>query len=59
MNNSSEGQTLIQRLAARVRSFDTSHLSAQAIALSRTAIIDTVGVTLAELIIPPQYRAAR
>jgi len=39
--------TLIQRLAQRVRAFGPAHMTPQAIMLARTAIIDTLGVTLA------------
>ena len=39
--------TLIQRLAARVRGFGPGEMAGQATALSRAAIIDTLGVTLA------------
>ncbi len=39
--------TLIQRLAERVRAFGPAQMTKQATALSRTAIIDTLGVTLA------------
>ena len=47
MNQLGKEPTLIQRIAGLVQSFDTDHLSSQAVALSRTAIIDTLGVTLA------------
>ena len=47
MSSADEGQTLIERLAALVRSFDTENLPAQSVVLSRTAIIDTLGVALA------------
>ena len=40
-------QTVIQRLAERIRSFGDKNVTKQAIELSRTAIIDTIGVTLA------------
>lgn len=40
-------QTLINRLATLICQFDTRLIDAQAIDLSRTAIIDTLGVTLA------------
>ena len=39
--------TLIQRLAERIRGFGPAQMTAQAVALARTAIIDTLGVTLA------------
>lgn len=52
MSTLGEGQTLIQRIAALVRSFDTAHLTSQAVGLSRTAIIDTLGVTLAGSVEP-------
>ena len=45
-------QTLIQRLAERIHAFDRAQLTPQAIALSRVAIIDTLGVTLAGSIEP-------
>ena len=40
-------QTLIQRLAERIRAFGPAQMTPQAVALARTAIIDTLGVTLA------------
>jgi 2-methylcitrate dehydratase PrpD len=40
-------QTVIQRLAERICSFGDKNVTKQAIELSRTAIIDTLGVTLA------------
>src|SRR6516164_6824872 len=45
-------QTIIQRLAERVHSFGEKNLTKQAIELSRTAIIDTIGVTLAGSVEP-------
>ena len=45
-------QTIIQRLAERVHSFGEKDLTKQAIELSRTAIIDTIGVTLAGSVEP-------
>ena len=45
-------QTIIQRLAERVHSFGETNLTKQAIELSRTAIIDTIGVTLAGSVEP-------
>ncbi|MBV9247682.1 MAG: MmgE/PrpD family protein [Acetobacteraceae bacterium] len=39
--------TILQRLAERIRAFGPADLPAQAISLSRTAFIDTIGVTLA------------
>ena len=47
-----EGEALIERIAALVHSFDTEHLASRAIALSRTAIIDTLGVALAGSVEP-------
>ena len=52
MSSADEGRTLIERLAALVQSFDTEHLPSRAIALSRTAIIDTLGVALAGSVEP-------
>jgi 2-methylcitrate dehydratase PrpD len=40
-------QALLTRLAELICEFDTSKINDQAISLSRTAIIDTIGVTLA------------
>ena len=45
-------QALIERIAALVHTFDTEHLASRAIALSRTAIIDTLGVALAGSVEP-------
>ena len=45
-------QTIIQRLAERVHAFGEKNLTKQAIELSRTAIIDTIGVTLAGSVEP-------
>jgi 2-methylcitrate dehydratase PrpD len=45
-------QTVIQRLAERIRSFGDKNVTKQAIELSRTAIIDTIGVTLAGSVEP-------
>ena len=42
-----ESQALLTRLAELICEFDTSRINDQAISLSRTAIIDTLGVTLA------------
>lgn len=42
-------QTLLQRLAERVHAFGPAQMTPQAVSLSRTAIIDTLGVTLAGL----------
>ena len=39
--------TLLERLAERVRAFAPEHMTPHAAALARTAIIDTLGVTLA------------
>lgn len=44
---SRDGQTLIERLAGLVHSFEPRHLTAPALEVTRTAIIDTLGVTLA------------
>ena len=52
MSRASDGQTLIQRLACLVHGFDTQHLPAEAIEVSRTAIIDTLGVALAGSVEP-------
>ena len=40
-------KTLIQRLARRIHAFGPAQMTKQAVALSRTAIIDTLGVALA------------
>ena len=40
-------RTLIQRLAQRIHAFGPAQMTTQAVALSRTAIIDTLGVALA------------
>ena len=45
-------QSVIQRLAERIRSFGDKNVTKQAIELSRTAIIDTIGVTLAGSVEP-------
>jgi 2-methylcitrate dehydratase PrpD len=45
-------QTVIQRLAERIRSFGDENVTKQAIELSRIAIIDTIGVTLAGSVEP-------
>lgn len=47
MTAAGAGPTLIQRLAERVRAFGPAQMTPQAEALARTAIIDTLGVTLA------------
>jgi len=52
MGKSEQGLTLINRLAALICNFDTGLINAQAISLSRTAIIDTLGVTLAGVVEP-------
>ena len=46
-DQATEPQTLLTRLAELICEFDTSLINDQAISLSRTAIIDTIGVTLA------------
>jgi len=46
MTAAGTGQTLIQRLAERIRAFGPEDITPHAIALARTAIIDTLGVTL-------------
>jgi len=40
-------QTVIQRLAERIHAFGPAQMTSQAVALARTAIIDTLGVALA------------
>ena len=45
-------QSVIQRLAERIRSFGDKNVTKQAIELSRTAIIDKIGVTLAGSVEP-------
>ena len=52
MNGVGEGRTLIERIAALVHGFDVGNLPAQAVAVSRTAIIDTLGVALAGSVEP-------
>ena len=52
MGKIEQGQTLINRLASLICHFDTSLINEQAISLSRTAIIDTLGVTLAGVVEP-------
>jgi 2-methylcitrate dehydratase PrpD len=52
MGKIGQGQTLINRLASLICHFDTSLINEQAISLSRTAIIDTLGVTLAGVVEP-------
>ncbi len=47
MSQPDTDQYVLERLATRVRSFDTSLITDQAINLARIAIIDTLGVTLA------------
>ena len=49
---STSGQTLIQRLAQRVRAFGPAHMTPQAVALARTGIIDALGVALAGSVEP-------
>ena len=44
--------TVIQRLAERIRAFGPGQMTEQATTLSRTAIIDTIGVTLAGSVEP-------
>jgi 2-methylcitrate dehydratase PrpD len=46
------GETLLQRLAERVCAFGASRMSAQVTLLARTAIIDTLGVTLGGCVEP-------
>ncbi len=45
-------QTVLEQIAERIVSFDLNAITPQAIMLSRTAIIDTLGVTLAGAIEP-------
>ena len=45
-------QTVLEQIAERIVSFDLSAITPQAIMLSRTAIIDTLGVTIAGAIEP-------
>lgn len=47
VQNSKQDQTLINRLASLICHFDLSLINEQAISVSRQAIIDTLGVTLA------------
>lgn len=52
MNQSHATQTVLEQIAERIVSFDLKAITPQAIMLSRTAIIDTIGVTLAGAIEP-------
>jgi 2-methylcitrate dehydratase PrpD len=52
MNQPNATQTVLEQFAERIVSFDLSAITPQAIMLSRTAIIDTLGVTLAGAIEP-------
>ena len=45
-------QTVLQRLAGRIREFGPANITPHAIELSRTAIIDTIGVSLAGSVEP-------
>ncbi len=45
-------ETILQGMARRIHAFDPSAIGREAIALSRTAIIDTIGVTLAGALEP-------
>lgn len=52
MNQSNIAQTVLEQIAERIVSFNLKAITPQAIMLSRTAIIDTLGVTLAGAIEP-------
>ncbi|MEI8401040.1 MAG: MmgE/PrpD family protein, partial [Alcaligenaceae bacterium] len=52
MNQPIATQTVLEQIANRIVSFDLKAITPQAIMLSRTAIIDTLGVTLAGAIEP-------
>lgn len=52
MNQPNIAQTVLEQIAERIVSFDLKAITPQAIMLSRTAIIDTLGVTLAGAIEP-------
>jgi 2-methylcitrate dehydratase PrpD len=52
MNQPHATQTVLEQIADRIVSFDLEAITPQAIMLSRTAIIDTLGVTLAGAIEP-------
>ncbi len=52
MNQPTAPQTILEQIAERIVSFDLKAITPQAIMLSRTAIIDTLGVTLAGAIEP-------
>ncbi len=52
MNQPNATQTVLEQIAERIVSFDLSAITPQAIMLSRTAIIDTLGVTIAGAIEP-------
>ena len=52
MTQSNAPQTILEQIAERTVSFDLKAITPQAIMLSRTAIIDTLGVTLAGAIEP-------
>ena len=52
MNQPNATQTVLEQIANRIVSFDLKAITPQAIMLSRTAIIDTLGVTLAGAIEP-------
>jgi 2-methylcitrate dehydratase PrpD len=52
MNQPHATQTVLEQIANRIVSFDLKAITPQAIMLSRTAIIDTLGVTLAGAIEP-------
>jgi 2-methylcitrate dehydratase PrpD len=52
MNQPAATQTVLEQIAHRIVSFDLKAITPQAIMLSRTAIIDTLGVTLAGAIEP-------
>jgi len=52
MTQSNAPQTILEQIAERIVSFDLEAITPQAVMLSRTAIIDTLGVTLAGAIEP-------
>jgi len=52
MSKTEQGQYVLERIAERVCHFDTNLVGDAAINLARTAIIDTIGVTLAGVLEP-------
>jgi len=52
MSANNNNEYILERIASLICSFDISKISPEAINLSRTAIIDTIGVTIAGVIEP-------